>query len=614
MRGMTSYRDLNHNGRLDPYEDIRRPVDERVDDLVEQMTIEEKAGLMFQPWVRMNRDGTIARRTEGPGLETAPMLIEERSINHLHVLFNLAPPRQAASWQNRIQELADATRLGIPVTLSSDPRHGVSDNPGAGIREASFSRWPEPIGLGAAGDLGIVEEFAEAVRQEYLAIGLRLALHPMADLATEPRWPRTSGTFGSTPELVGSMTAAYIRGLQGDNLGPTSVACMTKHFPGGGAQEDGEDPHFPYGKNQIYPGDGFDLHLQPFRAALDAGTAQIMPYYGSPVGLPGIESVGFGFNRDIITDLLREKLGFEGVVCTDWKLLTDAIVNGGLIEAKCWGVEHLDVGERIVKALDAGVDQFGGEHCTDALVELVRTGTVPEERLEASARRLLRDKFRLGLFDNPYVDPARAVEVVGSASLVESGKIAQRRSIVLLKNGHGRRSDAPLLPLPPTARVYVEGVDPTIAAGYATIVPLRRADVAILRVAAPYEPRSGSYLEQFFHAGDLRFSPDERDRILRIAQLVPTILDVYLDRPAVMPDLVAACSAVIGTFGVEDSAILDVVFGHHRVLGRLPFELPSSMDAVRQQLPDLPDDSERPLFRRGHGLDLPDNSVRSSPR
>jgi beta-glucosidase len=606
LLSVTTYRDLNQNGRLDPYEDVRRPVEERVDDLLAQMTIEEKVGLMFQPWVRMNRDGTIARRTEGPGLETAPELIEIRAVNHLHVLFNLAPPRQAATWQNRVQQLAQATRLGIPVTLSSDPRHGASDNPGAGIREASFSRWPEPIGLGAAGDVGLVEAFAEAVRQEYVAIGLRLALHPMADLATEPRWARISGTFGSTPDVVGRMTAAYIRHLQGDELGPTSVACMTKHFPGGGAQEDGEDPHFPYGKNQIYPGEGFDLHLEPFQAALDAGTAQVMPYYGRPVGVPGVESVGFGFNRDIITTLLRKQLRFDGVVCTDWKLLTDTIVNGGLIEAKCWGVEHLDVSERIVKALDAGVDQFGGEHCTDVLVDLVRAGTVSEERIDASARRLLRDKFRLGLFDNPYVDPARAAQIVGAPSLVENGRIAQRRSIVLLKNGRSSGSDVPLLPLPTSARIYLEGVDRTIAAEYATIVPLEDADAAILRVAAPYDPRSGSYLEQFFHAGDLRFPPDESERILRIAQSVPTILDVYLDRPAVMPDLVAACTAVIGSFGVEDSAILDVVFGHHRELGRLPFELPSSMDAVRQQLPDLPDDSERPLFSRGHGLDLPE--------
>lgn len=600
-----TFRDLNHNGRLDPYEDSARPVEERVDDLLARMTVEEKVGLMFQPWTRMNKDGTLARRTEGPGLETAPALIHGRGINHLHVLFTLAPPKRAAEWQNRIQRLAEETRLGIPVTLSSDPRHGVSGNPAAGLGEAQFSRWPEPIGLGAAGDAALVRMFAETVREEYRAIGLRLALHPMADLASDPRWARTSGTFGSDPETVASMTAEYILGLQGDQLGAESVACMTKHFPGGGAQEDGEDPHFEYGKNQVYPGGGFELHLEPFRAALRAGTAQMMPYYGQPVGVLGIEQVGFGFNRDVLTGLLRDQLGFEGVICTDWKLLTDAIVNGGLIEAKCWGVEDLDVPARIVKALDAGVDQFGGEHCTEILVDLVRRRTVTEERIDASVRRLLRDKFRLGLFDNPYVEAGRAASIVGSETFVARGALAQRRSIVLLKNAPTEPGGSPLLPLAPgSTRLYVEGVNEEVAAQYGRLAPLERADVALLRIGAPYEPRSGSYLEQFFHAGDLRFPPDVLERIAAIADTVPTIVDVFLDRPAVMGELVEISCSVLASFGSDDSAVLDVIFGEHRELGRLPFELPSTMDAVRLQFPDRPDDSEAPLFPRGYGLSL----------
>jgi beta-glucosidase len=604
MAGTISYRDLNGNGRLDPYEDGRLPVEDRVSDLLARMTIEEKVGLMFQPWTRMNRDGGIARRTEGPGLETAPALIGKRGINHLHVLFDLAPARKAARWQNAIQRLAQETRLGIPVTLSSDPRHGVSDNPGAGLREASFSRWPEPIGLGATGDVELVRAFAETVREEYRAVGLRLALHPMADLATDPRWARTSGTFGSDPELVAAMTKAYIEGLQGQELGRESVACMTKHFPGGGAQEDGEDPHFPYGKNQVYPGDGFDLHLAPFRAALEAGTAQVMPYYGVPIGVPGVEEVGFGFNRDVIAGLLREQLGFDGVVCTDWKLLTDTIVNGGLIEAKCWGVEHLDVKERIVKALDAGVDQFGGEHCTEVLVDLVRCGGVEPERIDISATRLLRDKFALGLFDDPYVDPARAAAIVGCAEFRKAGEKAQRTSVVLLKNGDGEASGASVLPLGASTRLYVEGANPNTANDYCRVVPLARADVALLRVSAPFEPRQGSYLEPFFHAGGLEFPPHERDRISAIARQVPTIIDVYLDRPAVMPEIVVNCAACLASFGASDTALLDVLFGKHRSLGTLPFELPSSMDAVRRQLPDVPDDTASPLFPRGYGLSM----------
>ena len=599
-----SYRDLNRNGQLDPYEDSSLPVDARVADLLLRMTIEEKVGLMFQPWTRMNRNGSIARRTEGPGLETAPELIGSRLINHLHVLFDLAPPRKAAQWQNEIQRLAAETRLGIPVTLSSDPRHGATDNPASGLREASFSRWPEPIGLGATGDVDLVRAFAETVREEYRAVGIRLALHPMADLATDPRWARTSGTFGSDPALVSDMTQAYIEGLQGQELGRHSVACMTKHFPGGGPQEDGEDPHFPYGKNQVYPGGGFELHLEPFQAALRAKTAQVMPYYGVPIGLPGVEEVAFGFNRTMITGLLRERLGFDGVVCTDWKLLTDSIVNGGLIEAKCWGVEHLSLSDRILKALDAGVDQFGGEHCTDALVDLVRARKVSEGRIDLSAGRLLRDKFRLGLFDDPFVDPVHAHVVVGSTAFVEAGEQAQRRSIVLLKNERRDHEARGLLPVAGDVRLHVRGVDERIAARYATVSPLETASLALIRVAAPYEPRSGTYLEQFFHAGDLRFPEELTAEILTVARRVPTIVDVHLDRPAVMPELIEGCAAVLTSFGADDAALLDVVFGRHRELGVLPFELPSSMDAVLQQLPDLPDDSDAPLFPRGYGLVL----------
>ncbi|MFN8222007.1 MAG: glycoside hydrolase family 3 N-terminal domain-containing protein [Gaiellales bacterium] len=598
------YRDLNRNGRLDPYEDPRVPVEQRVDDLLARMTVAEKVGLMFQPWTRMNRDGTIARRTEGPGLETATQLVGDRAITHLHLLFDLAPPRRAAVWQNRIQRLAEETRLGIPVTLSSDPRHGVTDNPGAGLREATFSRWPEPIGLGATGDTELVRAFADAVRQEYTAVGIRLALHPMADLATEPRWARTSGTFGSDPTVVAAMTGAYVEGLQGPALGPESVACMTKHFPGGGPQEDGEDPHFSYGRNQVYPGGALDLHLAPFRAALAAGTAQVMPYYGVPVGLPGVEELGFAFNREIIAGLLRSELGFDGVVCADWKVLTDATVNGGLIPAKCWGVDELDLAGRIVMALDAGIDQFGGEHCTDVLVELVHAGRVGEERIDVSARRLLRDKFRLGLFDDPFVDPARAAQVVGAPQLAALGAIAQRRSIVLLENRQVEPGGPRLLPVAQGARLYVEGVDPAVAGGYGQVVRLEDASVALIRVKAPFEHRSGSYLEQFFHAGDLRFPDDVRDCILGIAQRVPTILDVHLDRPAVMPELAAGCTAVLGSFGSDDEALLDVVFGKHRELGALPFELPSSMEAVARQLPDIPDDSVDPLYPRGYGLSV----------
>src|SRR5947209_9825533 len=398
-----TFRDLNKNGRLDPYEDPRRPIEERVEDLLAQMTLEEKAGLLFQPMIRMNADGSLMEQGEGDAFNLPPTteMVSTRLINHFNIA-SVAEPRRMAEWYNRLQALAEGTRLGIPVTISSDPRHAFSNNPAASFLAGGFSQWPEPIGLAATRDPALVEEFGDIARQEYLAVGIRVALHPMADLATEPRWPRINGTFGEDATLASQMVTAYIRGFQGEHLGPHSVACMTKHFPGGGPQLGGEDAHFPYGREQVYPGNNFAYHLLPFEAAFAAGTAQIMPYYGMPVGLP-LEEVGFGFNKDVITGLLREKYGFDGVVCTDWGLLTSSEIAGKVFEARAWGVEQLSLAGRARKVLDAGADQFGGEACPEVVIDLVKSGQVAEARLDIAVRRLLRDKFRLGLFDNPYV-------------------------------------------------------------------------------------------------------------------------------------------------------------------------------------------------------------------
>jgi beta-glucosidase len=588
------FRDLNKNGCLDPYEDPRRSIEERVEDLLGQMTLEEKAGLLFQPMVSLDTG-----QGAPPGLTPAPELVTERTMSHFSLL-GTARPREMAGWHNHLQEVAERTRLGIPVTLSTDPRHAFTANPGASMRAGPFSQWPEPLGLAAIGDPALVQEFADIARQEYLAVGLRLALHPMADLATEPRWARISGTFGEDAALAARLVAAYVRGFQGETVGPNSVACMTKHFPGGGPQKDGEDPHFPYGREQIYPGDNLAYHLISFEAAFAAGTAQIMPYYGMPVGT-AFEEVGFGFNRDVITGLLRERYGFDGVVCTDWGLLTDAVLFGKDFPARAWGVEHLNRAERVRKALDAGVDQFGGEACPEVVVDLVRRGQVEEARIDVSVRRLLRDKFRLGLFDQPYVDLAAAETIVCSPRFQEAGAQAQRRSIVLLKNAAA--SGGAMLPLGGAPRIYVEGLAPETAQAYGQVVSdVADADVAILRLNAPFEPRDTYGLERFYHAGDLSFAPAELARILALLARVPTIVDVYLDRPAVIPEIARHSAALLADFGASDEALLDVVFGRFPPTGRLPVELPSSMVAVRQQKPDVPYDSPHPLFAFGHGL------------
>ncbi|RPI31577.1 MAG: glycoside hydrolase family 3 protein [Chloroflexota bacterium] len=594
-----TFRDLNKNGRLDPYEDSRRPLEERVENLLSQMTLEEKTGLMFHTMIMMNPDGTLVEDAGMFNLTTTSELVIHRKMNHFNILA-MFEARQTAEWHNRIQKLAESTRLGIPVTISSDPRHAFTKNPAFGIASEAFSQWPEPIGLAATRDEALVREFGDIARQEYIAVGIRVALHPMADLATEPRWARINGTFGEDASLSARMVAAYIHGFQGETVGARSVACMTKHFPGAGPQKDGEDAHFSYGKEQVYPGNNFDYHLTPFEAAFKAGTAQIMPYYGQPIGLP-IEEVGFGYNKDVITGLLREKYGFTGVVCTDWMLVNSMSVGGQVImEARCWGVEHLSAEERVLKILDAGVDQLGGEECPDIIVGLVKSGRLPESRLDEPVRRILRDKFRLGLFDNPYVDVETATSVAGCQAFKKAGELAQRKSIVLLKNDPVAGAKA--LPLQGRPRIYVEGIDPAIASEYGQVVKdLDQADFAILRLNAPYEPRQ-RFLESIFHAGDLDFKGSEKSRILSILDRVPTIVDIYLERPAVIPEIAAKCAGLLADFGANDAAVLDVVFGRFSPTGMLPFELPSSMQAVRLQKEDLPYDSENPLYPFGFGL------------
>jgi beta-glucosidase len=584
---------------LDVYEDPRRSIDERVADLLAQMTLEEKAGLLFHTMLPMNPDGTLIEGQSQFGPLSTSDLILNRLMNHFNVLAG-TQPRQMAEWHNRLQELAESTRLGIPITIATDPRHAFSNNPLTSFMASSFSQWPEPLGLAAIGDPALVEEFGDIARQEYLAVGIRVALHPMVDLATEPRWARINGTFGEDAALTSRMAAAYIRGFQGASLGPHSVACMTKHFPGGGPQKDGEDPHFSYGREQVYPGGNFEYHLSPFDAVFAANTAQIMPYYGMPIGLQ-YEEVGFGFNKDVITGLLRERYGFDGVVCTDWGLVTSTEPQGRVFEARAWGVEHLSREQRVQKILEAGCDQFGGEACPELVVALMRGGQVPEARIDVSVRRLLRDKFRLGLFDQPYVDPAAAEQIVGSQHFREAGALAQRKSLVLLKNG--ATAGSPTLPLQGQPKIYVENIAPDAASAYGLVVPdIADADVAILRLSAPYQPREGNFLERLFHAGDLDFKEPELSRILSILARVPTIVDIYLDRPAVIPEIAAQSAALLGNFGASDAALLDVIFGRHAPAGKLPFELPSSMEAVRRQKEDLPYDSENPLFPFGHGL------------
>ena len=571
------------SGRF-PYHDATLPVEQRVNDLLSRMEVADKAGLMFQP---MSAVGDL----DAPGVFGTPATRDllGRRINHMNILF-AATAREIAQWHNRVQDEARRHPLGIPVTISTDPRHHFNDNPATAMMAGPFAQFPEPLGLAALRSEELVQRFADLVRREYLAVGIRVALHPQVDLATEPRWCRQSATFGEDASLTARLGAAYIRGLQGDLIGPDSVSAMVKHFPGGGPQLNGEDPHFPYGREQVYPGGQFDLHLEPFKAAIAAGAGQVMPYYGMPVGTAH-EEVGFGFSKSVITGLLREQLGYDGIVCTDW----------GILSNTCWGVEDLTFDQRMVKALDAGVDQFGGEYHPDVLVALVRTGAVSEGRLDASARRLLREKFRLGLFDNPYVDAERAGTLVGGPEVRAEGLTVQAAAHTLLANA----ADGPArLPLPRGLKVYAEGLTSQALGDRAELVATpQEADVAVLRLKAPYERRGdiGS-IESFFRAGSLEFPADEVQRIEAICRAVPTVVDVYLDRPAILAGIAAVTATLIANFGAAPEALIRVLFGEAEPQGRLPFDIPSSAAAVEASRPDVPFDTADPTFRFGHGL------------
>jgi beta-glucosidase len=594
------FRDLNGNGTMEPYENPALAADERVADLLTRMILEEKAGLMMISILETGQDGTLV---EGAGLFRAATssLIRDKRMNHFNAL-RLPGPRHAARWSNRLQDMAAETRLGIPVTLYTDPRHSFSENMGAALAAGALSQWPETLGFGAIGDPELVERFADIARQEYLAVGIRGALHPQIDLATEPRWARAAGGFGQSAETAERLVSAYLRGFQGQRLTSASVACMTKHFPGGGPQRDGEDPHFPYGREQVYPGGGFEYHLRPFRAAIKAGTAALMPYYGLPVGLrlpdgTPVEEVGFGFNRTIITTLLRDQLGYDGVVCTDWGLITDQQVAGLPFPARAWGVEQLSRAERVARVIEAGCDQFGGEACPELIVDLVRSGRLAEERLDVSVRRLLRVKFELGLFDDPYVDEDAAELTVGRPDFTAAGREAQRRSLTLLKN------EGALLPLAPGTRVYAPDLSEEAVGEHAVPVPgPAEADVAVLRLRAPYEARSSYFLEDRFHAGRLDFDAGTLARVAELSRIVPVILDLYLDRPAILGPLADDAAAIIVNYGCAEDILLDVLFGAAAPHGRLPFELPRSMAAVEASRPDLPSDTADPVYPYGFGL------------
>ena len=593
------FRDLNHNGELDIYEDPRATIASRISDLIGQMTLEEKAGLMFINGAPVSEDADPNKTGVGPAvfMPVVPKAIDSLKMAHFNIWAIPADPLVFAKWYNSTQRIGEQSRLGIPITIASDPRHHLGKNV---IQMAAngFSQFCELPGFAAIGDEQLVKDFGNVVRREFLAVGIREALFPQIDLATEPRWSRISGNFSEDAELTARLVKPYIEALQTKDL-TNGIACMTKHFPGGGPQKEGLDPHFSIQKGQIYPGDNFDFHLIPFEAAFKANTSAIMPYYGIPVGQTD-EDVAMSYNKSIITSLLREKYKYDGVVCTDWGLITDLPMGPDLVwKARAWGVEDLNALQRAEKIINAGVDQFGGESRPELVVRLVKEGRIKEERLDVSIERLLRQKFQLGLFENPFVDESKVVKTLQDPESVALGERSQKESMTLLKNKDNT------LPLAINKlKVYIENVDSTIVSNYATVVDTpEQADFAIVRLNTPWYPADSKVpFARSFHHGDLDFKGEEKDRILKLLRTLPTVVNIYLDRPAVIPDITKEAYAVIADYGSSDTSVCEVLFGNSSPMGKLPFELPSSMKAVENQLTDVPYDSENPLFEFGFGL------------
>lgn len=630
------FKDLNKNETLDPYEDWRLPVQNRVDDLLSQMNVEEKAGMMLintlnaeagghlpDRAVRYIRDEKMTRFIFRNPVTSSPDNSGEPGWGGAEIT-----PYQAAQFMNLMQEMAESTRLGIPALFKSNARNHYDQEAKAGINVSagSFSEWPKEAGLAATRDMDLIADFARTMQSEWTSIGLRSMYGYMGDLATEPRWYRVHETFTEDADLAANIMRVLVENLQGEELNSNSIALTLKHFPGGGPQQGGGDPHYEYGKNQVYPEDNFDYHLKPFKAAIEAGVSAVMPYYGIPIDQSyKPNDVGMSFSRGIVTDLLRKELGFEGYVNSDT----------GIIGERAWGLENQTVDEQLAVAIGAGTDVLSGFDDKDVILDLLEQGKITEKRIDTSVRRLLREQFELGLFEDPYVDPDRAAYLVGNRAYQTKAEEAQRKSIVLLKN----RDE--LLPIAsPTEEkpvtLYTMGMDPevvshekwnsfeVVSGDYNAEQGEERPDVpdntdyAIIRVNVTNQGAGmfgGSIPEELdmlafsdmAEAKSWVMSPSLEDIQTVMKEVGPerTILSIYFRQPFVIDKAsgMRDAGAILATFGVRDAAIMDILTGNHPPQGKLPFSLGNSAEAVIKQAPDAPGyPKEHTLYPYGHGL------------
>lgn len=609
------FRDLDGDLRLTPYEDWRLSPQARADDLIARMTIEEKAGQMMHG--TLPGKGGALGQGDGYDFEAIGPMMWVKHISSYITRLSVKPAIMAEQ-SNAVQAMAEQSRLGIPVTISADPRNHFSHVLGAAEAARGVSIWPELIGFGALGDTARVRDFAKIASAEYRAVGIQEALSPQVDLASEPRWSRITGTFGSDPALASVMGGAYVAGFQGGDHGLTRDGVMTvvKHWVGYGALPGGFDSHNYYGRVAKLNTAQLQMHIAAFKGALDAGSAGIMPTYpiisGPVIDGKAVEPVGAGYSKVLLNDLLRGKMGYKGIILSDWAITLDCNTRCSAPTKDApqrpqdistdWGVNDLTVQQRYALGIAAGIDQFGGTQDTAPLLSAIRAGLITPKRIDESVRRVLIAKFEQGLFDDPYVDPAKAETLIATPANHALGALTQREAQVLLTN-HG------LLPAR-GKKVWLFGVDPKAAqaAGLTVVDTPAGADFALIRGETPSEML---HPNNFFGSRQKEGRLDFRDgdpayEALKQAKAahVPAVLSIYLDRPAILTNVQDKASAILANFGAEDAAVIDVVLGKATAKGHLPFELPSSMKAVEAQDPAVPDDSAHPLFKRGFGIVL----------
>lgn len=605
------FKDLNRNQQLDPYEDWRLAPALRAQDLLSQMTLEQQVGFMLISTIRMENEAGFGvppgeKKPLGDGfsevdvesnvnfftrvpmkdpfMSSAGTTKAVRDFHGRHFILRANPEvGTLASWQNNLQAFCEEQPLGIPAIVASNPRNHVTTDASVGLSlgKTSFSQWPGELGLSASRDPKLIEQFADIARQEWRAVGLRKGYMYMADLSTEPRWQRIEGTFGEDPEWVAQVMTALVKGFQGTRLGPQSVALTTKHFPGGGATEGGQDPHFKWGRREVFEGGAFEKHLIPFKAAIAAGTSAIMPYYSFPVHTP-FDTLGYAFNKPVLTDLLRNKLGFQGIINSDT----------GPIRMMPWGVENLSVQERYKVALEAGINLFSGSADPSQLLATVKAHPSLIPLVEDSVKRLLIEKFQLGLFENPYVDGAAAEQVVGNESFMKAAAEAHRKSIVLLRNE--THNDQAILPLAKGTKVYVEvGEKPLSvfpeASSLTFVDSPDEADVLLFWVV----PKGKSLFQSQGQPISLLLSDNKVavSHIQKWSAKKPTLLAINYTNPWVVEELYNAntpmVKGVLATFGTTLEALLDIVSGAAKPVGKMPFSTPRSAAAVTAQKADV---------------------------